>query len=128
MASRALFEGLIYDEFDHLVTVAYIGTDAHYVVDDDGFHRHILAETVDRQVLTVFVEQLQANKEMAVAQALQMLGQDDLFTKAALDRARDTRPGSRYDGDDGLSCRHQHAWRIVVTGTTRRSRRVIAKW
>jgi hypothetical protein len=87
MASRALFEGLIYDEFDHLVTVAYIGTDAHYVVDDDGFHRHILAETVDRQVLTVFVEQLQANKEMAVAQALQMLGQDDLFTKAALDHS-----------------------------------------
>jgi hypothetical protein len=87
MASQALFEGLVYDEFGNLVTVTQVGTDAHYVVDDDGFHRHIMAETVDRQVLEIFVEQLQANKEMAVAQALQMLGQDDLFTKAALDHS-----------------------------------------
>jgi hypothetical protein len=87
MASQALFEGLIYDEFAQPVTVAYVGADAHYVVDDNGFHRHILAEVIDRQVLELFVEQLQANKEMAVAQALQMLGQDDLFTKAALDHS-----------------------------------------
>jgi hypothetical protein len=87
MADQALFEGLIYDELGRPVTVAYVGTDAHYVVDDDGFHRHVLAETVDRQVLEMFVEQLQANKELAVAQALQMLGQDDLFTKAALDHS-----------------------------------------
>jgi hypothetical protein len=87
MTTQALFEGLVYDEFGNLVTVAYVGADAHYVVDDDGFHRHVLAETVDRQVLAVFVEQLQANKDMAVNQALQMMGQDDLFTKAALDHS-----------------------------------------
>jgi hypothetical protein len=87
MASQALFEGLVYDEFGSLVTVAYVGADAYYVVDDDGFHRHVLAETIDRHVLELFVEQLHANKDMAVTQALQMLGQDDLFTKAALDHS-----------------------------------------
>lgn len=87
MATQAIFEGLVYDEDENLVAVSYVGSDAHYVVDDDGFHRHVLAESVDRQVLSVFIEQLQANKEMAVTQALQMMGQDDLFAKAALDHS-----------------------------------------
>jgi hypothetical protein len=87
MAGQALFEGLVFDEFERPVAVAFVGADAHYVIDDDGFHRHVLAENVDRQVLSVFIEQLQANKEIAVTQALQMMGQDDLFTKAALDHS-----------------------------------------
>lgn len=85
MAQQALFEGLVYDENDNLVTVGRIGTEANYVVDDDGFLRHIDAETVDRQVLTVFIEQLQENQDLAVEQTLKMLGRDDLLTKSAID-------------------------------------------
>lgn len=85
MAHRALFEGLIYDEREVLVEVTYVGTDAFYVVDDHGFHRHIDTENVDRQVLAVFLEQLEENKELAVEQALKLIGRDDLFTKAAID-------------------------------------------
>jgi len=85
MARNALFVGLVYDEFENLVEVSYIGTDAHYVVDDAGFHRHINSEDVDRQVLHVFLEQLEQNKDVAVEQALNFLGKDDLFTKAAVD-------------------------------------------
>jgi hypothetical protein len=85
MAQQALFEGLVYDEQDNLVAVGRIGADAYYIVDDDGFHRHIDAETVDRQILAIFVEQLQEHKEIAVEQTLKMLGRDDLFTKAAID-------------------------------------------
>ena len=48
---KPLFEGLIYDEFDRLVTTNVVGGDPCYVVDDDGFHRHISSENVDRQVL-----------------------------------------------------------------------------
>lgn len=85
MAQHALFEGLVYDENDNLVTVGYIGTEAQYVVDDDGFLRHIDAETVDRQVLNIFIEQLQENQDLAVEQTLKMIGRDDLLTKAAID-------------------------------------------
>lgn len=85
MARQAIFDGLIYDEYDNPVTTAVIGGEAQYVVDDDGFHRHIDAERVDRQILDFFLEQLAQNKDMAVQQAMEMMGQDDLLTKAAID-------------------------------------------
>lgn len=85
MALNALFNGLVYDEQDNLVEVAHIGSDAHYVVDDGGFHRHINAEVVDRQVLQVLLQQLEENKDIAIEQALNFLGKDDLLTKAAVD-------------------------------------------
>jgi hypothetical protein len=85
MARNALFVGLVYDESDNPVEVSHIGSDAHYVVDDAGFHRHINSEEVDRQVLHVFLQQLAENKDMAVEQALNFLGKDDIFTKAAVD-------------------------------------------
>lgn len=85
MARQALFAGLVYDDRERLVETAVIGSEAQYVVDDDGFRRHIDAEIVDRQVLSFFLQQLEANKEMAVEQMLNMIGKDDLFTKAAID-------------------------------------------
>src|SRR5687767_3267518 len=85
MSTQPFFEGLVYDESGNLVSVSYIGSEPHYVVDVDGFHRHIPSEQVDRQVLAVFIEQLQAHQDIAVQQALSFLGKDDLFTKAALD-------------------------------------------
>ncbi len=85
MARQALFNGLVYDEHENLVQTAVIGTDAHYVVDDAGFMRHVDSELVDRQVLGFFMEQLEDNKEIAVEQALNVMGKDDLFTKAAVD-------------------------------------------
>ena len=85
MARNALFSGLVYDEREMPVEVNFVGTDAFYIVDDNGFLRHIDAETVDRQVLAIFIQQLQENKDLAVEQALKMIGKDDLFTKAAID-------------------------------------------
>jgi hypothetical protein len=35
--------------------------------------------------LSFFLEQLEDNKELAVEQMLNMMGKDDLFTKAAID-------------------------------------------
>ena len=85
MARQAMFDGLVYDEVDNLLTTAVIGGEAQYVFDDDGFRRHIDADAVDRQVVAFFLNQLQENKELAVEQALKMLGSDDLLTKAAVD-------------------------------------------
>ncbi len=85
MGRNVLFSGLIYDEREMPVEVNIVGTDAFYIVDDNGFLRHIDTETVDRQVLAIFIQQLQENKDLAVEQALKMIGKDDLFTKAAID-------------------------------------------
>ncbi len=85
MARQALFSGLIYDELDNPVATTTIGGEAQYVVDDDGFLRHVDAEYVDRQILGVFLEQLSQNQDIAVEQAMEMMGQDDILTKAALD-------------------------------------------
>lgn len=85
MSHQALFTGLVYDEQENPVDVAFVGSEAQYVIDDNGFRRHIPAADVDRQVLNVFIDQLRDHKEIAIAQALHMMGKDDLFTKAALD-------------------------------------------
>lgn len=85
MATQALFDGLVYDETGQLVDTTSVGGEAHYVIDDNGFRRHVSSEWVDRQVLSIFLNQLEDNKELATEQMLNMLGKDDLFTKAAID-------------------------------------------
>lgn len=85
MARQTMFAGLVYDEYENLVETGVVGGEAYYVIDDDGFRRHIDAEVVDRQVLGFFLDQLEDNKDLAVEQALKMLGSDDLLTKAAID-------------------------------------------
>jgi len=85
MANKTLFDGLVYDEWDNPVQTALVGSEASYVIDDDGFLRHIDAEEIDRQVLSLFLSQLEDNRDIAVAQMLNMMGKDDLFTKAAID-------------------------------------------
>jgi hypothetical protein len=81
----AFFEGLIVTEDGAPVEVSYVGTTAYYVIEDQGFRRHVEAREVDRPVLTQFMDQLQEHREEAVMAMLMQLGQDDLFTKAAVE-------------------------------------------
>jgi hypothetical protein len=81
----AFFEGLVETEEGVGVSVTYIGNQSYYVIDDQGFRRHVEASEVDRVVLAQFVEQLQAHRDEASQAMLQLLGQDDLFTKAMVD-------------------------------------------
>lgn len=85
MARTAMFAGLVFDEAGNAAEIAYVGEDACYVVDDDDFRRHIDAEQVDRAVLRFMREQVEDNRELAVKQMLEMMGQDDVFTKAAVE-------------------------------------------
>jgi hypothetical protein len=85
MSQRALFEGLVSDTDGGPVGVAQVGGQAQYVVDDGGFHFHVPAEKVDREVLTLLREQIMANQDAVTQGAMQMLGKDDLFTKAMID-------------------------------------------
>ena len=43
MARQALFSGLVYDEREIPVEIAHIGSEAYYIVDDNGFYRHMLS-------------------------------------------------------------------------------------
>ncbi|MCB0231894.1 MAG: hypothetical protein KDH90_22700, partial [Anaerolineae bacterium] len=81
----AVFEGLVFSETGAPVDVAYIGSEAHYVVPDDGFRRHVAARDIDRQVLLFLREQMEPHKDVVLEETMRMLGKDDLFTKVMLD-------------------------------------------
>jgi len=82
MPSKPLFHGLVFDENDQLVDTAFVGQEPCYVVDDEGFNRHIPSEQVDRQVLNKMHEFIEGHEEIISEQAIKMLGQDDIFTRA----------------------------------------------
>ena len=84
MAREPLFAGLVVDENDRAVETTYVGDDPCYVVDDDGFKRHISSKIVDKQVLQALRESIQGHEEFISEQAAKMMGQDDIFSRAML--------------------------------------------
>jgi len=89
MANKAVFEGLVFDEEDNILDVSYVGDEACYVVDDQGFSRHIPSDQVDCQVLDVMRDQIIENKDLISEQTAKMLGQEDLFTYAIINNQLD---------------------------------------
>ena len=87
MAKHALFSGLVADPLGEPVEVAAVGGEAFYVLDDDGFKRHIESEGVDRQVLAKFAEFIRGNEDLVSEGTMKALGQEDLFTKAIIDNS-----------------------------------------
>ncbi|MFZ2096025.1 MAG: hypothetical protein WAV05_05235 [Anaerolineales bacterium] len=85
MAYQPLFKGLIFDENDQPVEVALVGDEPCYVVNDAGFHRHILSESVDRQVLNIMGKMVEGHEDELAEQTAKMLGQDDIFSKALIE-------------------------------------------
>ena len=82
MPVKPLFTGLVYDENDQLVDTTSVGEEPCYIVDDDGFKRHIPSEQVDRQILDKLYETIKGHEEFIGEQAVSMLGQDDIFSRA----------------------------------------------
>jgi hypothetical protein len=85
MPKQALFAGLVVDENDHAVETTRVGDEPFYVVDDSGFRRHIPAEQVDRVVLQHMQDMMKGSEGLISEQAAKMLGQEDVFTKAAIE-------------------------------------------
>lgn len=81
----ALFAGLIQDDNGNSVDVVMVGDVPNYVVEDAGFRRHVESKMVDLQVIEMLREQFLAHREIATEAMLQMMGKDDLFTKAMID-------------------------------------------
>jgi len=82
MPAEPLFTGLVFDEEDQPVETAFVGSEPCYVVDDDGFMRHVPSAEVDRQVLDLMWEGIEGHEEIISEQAAKMSGQDDIFSRA----------------------------------------------
>jgi hypothetical protein len=87
LAHRALFQGLVIDSEGDPVDVALVGGNAFYVVDDEGFRRHIESEYIDRQVLDELYSMIEGTEELISLGTMRMLGQEDIFTKAAIEES-----------------------------------------
>lgn len=86
MPTHALFGGLVVDENGQPVGTALVGDEPCYVVNDAGFLRHIPSGQVDRAVLEMMRQQIEGNEELLSDQAARMLGTDDIFSKAMLEK------------------------------------------
>jgi hypothetical protein len=86
MPRQPLFAGLVVDENGTPADTAFVGGEPCYVVDDSGFRRHIPSEQVDRVVLSEIAGMMKGSEEYISEQTAKMIGQEDIFTKAALER------------------------------------------
>ena len=60
----AFFAGLVETEDGVPVAAVHIGGESFYVIDDQGFRRHVDAQPIDRSVLAQFLEQLQEHPDV----------------------------------------------------------------
>ena len=86
MPKQPLFQGLVFDESNRPAETAFVGDEPCYVVDDYGFRRHIPSEQVDRVVLGQLAELMKGSEDFISEQTAKMLGQEDVFTKAAIEQ------------------------------------------
>jgi hypothetical protein len=86
MPRKALFSGLVIDEYDRPVETAYVGDEPCYVVDDIGFRRHIPSAQVDRQVLEQIRSMIEGSEGFISEQTAKMLGQEDIFSVAMIEQ------------------------------------------
>ena len=84
MPKQPLFAGLVIDETGRPAETTYVGDEPCYVLDDAGFRRHISSEGVDRQVLQHLQDLMKGSEELISEQAAKMLGQEDVFSVAAI--------------------------------------------
>jgi hypothetical protein len=116
MSNKALFAGLVVDENGQPLEVANIGDEAQYVIDDNGFRRHIDAEAIDRQVLGQLQSQIEANKDAVEQGLMKMMGSEDIFTKAAIDKSIQNMDQVLNQGlpDDARQMLGMMGFRVVV--------------
>ena len=86
MSKQPVFAGLVVDESDRPAETAFVGDEPCYVVDDYGFRRHIPSEQVDRVVLSQIAGLMKGSEDLISEQTAKMLGQEDVFTKAAIEQ------------------------------------------
>ena len=84
---RALFADLVFNEAGQPSKVVEIGGVPHYAVPDGGFLRHVEAEYIDHQIVSAFKERLLGMRDAVAEGVVQMMGREDLFTRASVEHA-----------------------------------------
>jgi len=82
-----LFTGLIFNEEGEPVQTTEVGGEPFYAIPDGDFLRHIEAVEVDRQIVAHIKERLLGMKDLVVEGVMQMVGSDDPFTRAAIEKS-----------------------------------------
>jgi hypothetical protein len=85
MPNQAVFRGLVFDEQDRPAEVVFIGDEPCYVVDDNGFRRHIPSIDVDRQVFQTMADMIEGHEDLLSKQTAQMIGSEDPFSLAMIE-------------------------------------------
>jgi hypothetical protein len=85
VAAQALFAGLVFGAAGAPAATAHVGAEPQYVISEDGFNWHVPSASIDRAVLVALREQISQHKDLVSSSTLQLLGKDDLFTKALVD-------------------------------------------
>ncbi len=85
MTKYALFSGLIYDENDNPVNFSYVGNEPVYIIDDQGFKRHVSSEYIDRQVWEQLTSNIAGNEKFLADQTAKMLKVNDIFSQAVIE-------------------------------------------
>ena len=86
-ARRALFTDLVFNQEAEPAKEVYIGGVPHYAVPDGDFMRHVEAEHVDRQIVEMMKERILPLQDVIAEGMIQMMGQEDLFTRPAIEHA-----------------------------------------
>jgi hypothetical protein len=81
-----LFTGLVYNEDGRQLNAAAVGEEPFYVLEDDGFRRHIRARDIDEAVLKEIWGQMHGHEQEVAKQAARMTGQEDIFSRAVIQR------------------------------------------
>ena len=84
---RQVFADLIFNEEGQLVRATDVGGVPHYAVPDGDFLRHVEATYVDSQIVALLQERFQAMRDVITEGVIQMMGQEDLFTRASIKHA-----------------------------------------
>lgn len=82
---NALFEGLVFDEKNDPLKSGHVGEEAVYILDDDGFKKHVPAEKIDRAILAEIAAMIKGQEGMLTDQAASMMGTEDVFSKAIIE-------------------------------------------
>ena len=84
VTTKAVFQGLIFDENDQPLSTTFVGNEACYVLDDADFKRHIPASQIDKQIVEAIRCQVEENKDLIAEQTIKMIGDVDIFTHAII--------------------------------------------
>jgi hypothetical protein len=82
-----MFADLVFNEEGERAGPVTIGGEPFYAVPEDDFLRHVEAEHIDRQIVERLQERIRGMSDIVTAGVIQMLGQEDLFTRASIEHA-----------------------------------------